>query len=429
MNTSFMGRLCSVLSIAIVISTLCCCLTGNRGNEAIAATAEGNRQNVQKAVDAVRTQLEAKIGKTVPSMNVLIQTAGETVFVSSVPAGGTPVTKDTYFRFASNTKNFTATAVLNMFEDGWVDYKAKIVDRIPGTDIPYVPATPEWNIPFKDRITIEQLLQHSAGVFDVDNDPVPGFEGKTYTEYAMDKDPKHQFTTAEMVEQLFQKKLSYFEPGTSYHYSNTGYAILGEIIARVYSARSGKPRTYADYLNDFVTGNTSGAGNKIPVPLKISFPVLASDVRLPSPNAAGTIVYPDRTEKITDFNMSAQVAEGNGYGTMADLNTFIRTLMKGVNVLSPKTVKLMQTDLSPGSKEYALGCVFKENLGYGHNGARIGNLALMAYDPINDVSIVVYLPLWDFTKGMDSFKECFMGMYDAAYAAREALGLPGKPKK
>jgi D-alanyl-D-alanine carboxypeptidase len=429
MTTPFMDRFCSVLCTAVFISTLCYCLCGNRVTEAVAASGESNRQKVQKAVDAIRSQLEAKLGKTVPSLNVLIQTTGETCFVSSVPAGGTPITKDTYFRFASNTKNFTATAILNMVEDGWVDYKAKIVDQIPGSDILYVPATPEWNIPFKDRITIEQLLQHSAGIFDVDNDPVPGFEGKTYTEYTMDKDPKHQFRAAEMVEQVATKRLSYFEPGTSYHYSNTGYAILGEIIARVYSTRSVKPRTYADYLNDYVTGNTSVAGNKIPVPLKISFPVLASDVRLPSPNAAGTIVLPDKIEKITDFNMSAQVADGNGFGTMADLNTFVRTLMKGLNVLSPQTVKLMQTDLSPGSKEYALGCVFKENLGYGHNGARIGNLSLMAHDPINNVSIVVYLPLWDFTRGMDSFKECFMGMYDAAYAAREALGLPGKPKK
>jgi D-alanyl-D-alanine carboxypeptidase len=94
----------------------------------------------------------------------------EKIFVSSVDSGNTELTADTYFRFASNTKNFTATAILNMYEDGWLDYKAKIKDTIPGSKMTYVPATVEWNIPFKNEITIEQLLQHSAGVFDVDND-------------------------------------------------------------------------------------------------------------------------------------------------------------------------------------------------------------------------------------------------------------------
>ena len=38
-----------------------------------------------------------------------------------------------------------------------------------------MPATSDWDFPNKNIITIEQLLQHSAGVFDVDNDPVPGY--------------------------------------------------------------------------------------------------------------------------------------------------------------------------------------------------------------------------------------------------------------
>lgn len=41
---------------------------------------------------------------------------------------------------------------------------------------------PGWDIPYKDDITVEQLLQHVAGVFDVDNDPVTGYGGLTCTE-------------------------------------------------------------------------------------------------------------------------------------------------------------------------------------------------------------------------------------------------------
>ena len=376
---------------------------------------------VQMAVDSVRAALEKNLQHQVPSLNVLIQTPTEKIFASSVPAGSTPITETTYFRFASNTKNFTSTAILNMHEEGWLNYKAKITDLIPGTTIPYVPDTPNWNFPNKQSITIEQLLQHSAGVYDVDNDPVPGFNGMSFTEYVITNNPAHEFTTDEMIQQLISHKLSYFAPGTQYHYSNTGYAILGEIIKRVYSTKSGSAKTYGDYLIDFVTGP------KTPVPLAIHFPVRADDTVLPKPRVEGLILLPGKTEKYADYNMSGQIAEGNGYGTMAALNTYIRSLMKGQNVLKPETVKIMQTSVSSGNSGYALGCTFKLNHGYGHNGARIGYLSVMAYDPATDVSVVALLPLWDLTNDKTSFQACFEAMYDATYAARAALGYPGKP--
>ncbi len=266
-------------------------------------------------------------------------------------------------------------------------------------------------------ITIEQLLQHSSGVFDVDNDPVPGFNGSTYTEYVMEKDPTHQFTTDEMIHQLIINNLSYFAPGTNYHYSNTGYAILGEIIERVYSTKSGSAKTYDDYLKTYVTGPTT------PVPVDIHFPVRADNVILPLPHVEGLILLPGKTERYSDYNMSGQVAEGNGYGTMAALNTYIRSLMKAENVLKPETVKLMQTDVSSGNANYGLGCSITP-IGYGHNGARIGYLSQMAYDPITDVSVVALLPIWDLTKGNDSFIKCFNALTGATSAARKTLGYP-----
>jgi hypothetical protein len=51
-------------------------------------------------------------------------------------------------------------------------------------------------------------------------------------------------------------------------------------------------------------------------------------------------------------------------------------------------------------------------------------MALIAYDPLTDVSVVAYLPLWDYTQGPDrdtSFTKCKRA-HDAAYAARAALG-------
>ncbi len=377
---------------------------------------------VYKAVDSVRLALEQKLAKVIPSLSVLVQTPKEIIFVSSVHQNFTPLTMNTYFRFASNTKNFTSTAVLNMYEDGWLDIHAKIIDTIPGSQITYVPSSSEWDIPYKNQITIEQLLQHSAGVYDLSNDTVPGCNNMTYVEYMEKLDPSHQFSSTELVNQLTIHNLFYFVPGANHHYSNTGYTILSEIIARVYSFRKGQTKLYSDYLYDYITGIST------PVPVNVKFPHLASDVQMPSPYTSSITYYPGGDSTISnDLNMSAHVAEGNGLGTMAHLNTYIRSLMKGANVLNPSTVELMKTDLSPGSTVYGLGCSYFPNLGYGHNGATHGYLSLMVYDPSIDVSLIVLLPVWDLSNGMISFMECFNALSSAGYAARTALGYPGKP--
>ena len=309
-----------------------------------------------------------------------------------------------------------------MFEDGWLDYKAKITDIIPDSKSPYVPATTGWDFPYKNEITIEQLLQHTAGVFDVDNDPVPGYNGLTYTEAIQKSDPTHQFITGEMVKVLTDKQLSYYEPGGGYHYSNTGYSILAEIIKRVYSEKAGSEKTYADYMEDYIIGDHS------PVPLqKIHFPVLATDVSMPDPHLTSTILENTGPEKYDKYNMSAQIGEGNGYGTMEELHKYIRTLMKGQNVLKPATIQIMQKTVSAANPNYGLGCSYVKNIGYGHNGARLGFLNLMSYDPDHDVSVLVMIPLYDFRNGTSSFSICYNSLANAAYAAREVLGYPGKP--
>ncbi|MFC2101725.1 serine hydrolase domain-containing protein [Bacteroidota bacterium] len=381
-------------------------------------TDPSTQEIIDQTVQTIRVGVETEIGKTIPTLNIFIQTPNGTWFSSSAGAGYQPITADTYFRFASNTKNFTASAILNMMEDGWLDLDALITDTIPGSNISYVPATAEWNFPYKSQITIKMLLNHSAGVYDVDNDSVPGYQGNSYTQYTQNVDPNHQFTTAEMVNQLVIHNLFYFKPGTNKRYSNTGYAIAGEIVERVYSFHTGSQKTLTDYLHDYVYGFGT------PVPLKVHFPYLASDQDLPTPYSCGhKLLDGTNVDEICSYNMSAQVAEGNGYSTMRELNTWIRTNLKGENVLTPASVELMKFSVSMFDANYGLGCFYKQNLGYGHNGSRIGNLSLMMYDPLTDVSLVTYIS----ANNEENFIPTYLAIEDLAYGVRTALGYPGKP--
>jgi len=373
---------------------------------------------IDQTVQSTRVGVETELGKIIPTLNIFIQTPNGSWYSSSAGTGYQPITADTYFRFASNTKNFTATSVLNMMEDGWLDLDALITDTIPGSDIPYVPVSAEWNFPYKGQITIKMLLNHSAGVYDVDNDSVPGYQGYSYTQYTQYFEPNHQFTATEMVNQLVIHNLYYFIPGTGKHYSNTGYAIAGEIVERVYSFHAGTPKTLTDYMYDYIYGPGTT------VPLSMHFPYLASDQDLPAPYSCGHILLDGtNVNEICSYNMSAQVAEGNGYSTMRNLNTWIRTNLKGENVLTPASVELMKNSVSVADPTYGLGCFYKQNLGYGHNGARIGNLTMMFYDPLTDVSFVTYISAIN----EEDITPTFFAISDLAYAVRAALGYPGKP--
>lgn len=133
-----------------------------------------------------------------------------------------PVTPDTVFRIASMTKSFTAMSILKLRDEG----KLSLDDPVAR----YVPALAGLPYPTQDSptLTIRHLLTHSEG-FPEDNpwgDRQLARSDETMREWLRAGIP---FSTA---------------PGTAYEYSNYGFAILGQIVARV----SGKP--YADYVRD-----------------------------------------------------------------------------------------------------------------------------------------------------------------------------------
>ena len=406
-----MKKFAKVLSISFLLFLLSFQFT-----DIMAQDKKDTYNKALRLVDSVRNVLWEVSGKYIPSINIMITTPEDEVFISSVPVGGSPITPDTYFRFASNTKNMVAAAVLNMYEDGWLNIHDTITQYIPNSKIPYVPEIPAWNIPFKSSITIEKLLQHSAGVYDILNDSVPGCKGTGYVDFILTRDPNHQFTSSELVNQLTLHNLHYFAPGEGYHYSNTGYTILSEIIARVYSFRSGSAKIFSDYMYDYMFGASS------PVPLDFRFPYLASDQNLPVPFAKSITYAPDTTVSETVANMSAGVAEGNGCGTLRMLNTYIRTLMTGKNVLTPESVNLMRTNVSAANLKYGLGCTFNPDFGYGHTGATHGYVSFMFYDEKTGVSAVGMIPVYELSKGFDSFKFSFEQMFSAGLCVKKTMG-------
>lgn len=116
------------------------------------------------------------------------------------------VTSTTNFRLASVTKQFTAAAILLLAEDG----KLALEDRIRKW-LPSLPAV-------ADGITIRHLLTHTSGLIDYEEVIPPSMSA--------------QLRDADVLTILEGQPRVYFEPGTSYRYSNSAYALLALIIAR-----------------------------------------------------------------------------------------------------------------------------------------------------------------------------------------------------
>lgn len=293
---------------------------------------------------------------------------------------------DVHFRGASTTKSFTAASILKLSQNNKLGLDDLITGNIPGTNQPYVPTTSEYAIPNKNKITIRLLLQHRAGVFDITNDSIPvtanaPYAGQRYVNYILSKEGEdHNFTLPELVSVVAKNQLSYFQPGTAFHYSNTGYHILATIIERV----SGK--RYDQFLKDeFLT------------PLEMydtRFPYLGTDQAMPAPYATGWLNFQGNLIEWDEDNVSFTIADGNIITTPSDLAIWANALYATNTILSADLHAQMIKGIPTNEEHVIYGMGTELNppdIGYGHNGARPAYMTVMRYNPDTKCSYVLFV--------------------------------------
>jgi CubicO group peptidase (beta-lactamase class C family) len=131
-----------------------------------------------------------------------------------------PMTPKTKFRMASHSKLFTATAIMQLRDQG----KLHLDDPVSRHLAWFKVKTSSADDP---AITIEELLTHSSGL--------PREAGAHWTTY--------EFPTAEQLRNLMPERQAAFPPETRWKYSNLAYSIAGLIVEAV----SGQ--SWADYVS------------------------------------------------------------------------------------------------------------------------------------------------------------------------------------
>src|SRR5262249_49934792 len=157
------------------------------------------------------------------------------------------------------------------------------------------------DFPHADSITIDMLVMHRSGVGDFFNDAYD----------AMDKSKlrhNHDYLA------LFRDQPLWFAPGTSERYSNGGYALLGEVIAKARGA------DYYEYLGRHLFA---------PAGMKSTLYPIEGD-GTPKVARGYTSERANGGERDNQFSRPARgSAAGGGYSTAADLLKFDKALLAG----------------------------------------------------------------------------------------------------
>ena len=243
-----------------------------------------------------------------------------------------PVVADqTLFRPGSISKVFTATAVMQLVEQGKLDLDRDVNDYLDFA----IPKT------FAEPVTLRRLLTHTAGFEEVlKNLFVPG---------AREMRPLREYLIAAMPERIFR-------PGAVPSYSNYGLALAGYIVER----SSGEP--FEKYV-----------ATHILAPLRMEHSTFAQPLP-PELEATMSQGYVAAAEGAKNFEFVQAAPAGSLSTTAQDMTRFMLAFLAegtldGATILKAETVRAMETrqlDLPPAVR--SLGLVLME---YSSNGERI----------------------------------------------------------
>lgn len=254
-----------------------------------------------------------------------------------------PINPSTKFRIGSITKTFTAVLIMKAIEDG----KLKITDTIQ-TFFP--------TIKNADKITIQNLLNHSSGIFNITKDP-------TYLSWMN----QHQ-TQGDLVNRI-SKYASQFEPSTKAEYSNSNYILLSYILEEIHKM------PYSQILE-----------NQIIQPLKLSRTSFGGTHSLEN-NETNSYSYNGFWMKMPETNMSIPFGAGAISSTPQEMIKFGEALFSGKIIQESSLNEMKKIQYNYGSGIFEIPIADKKF--FGHDGAIDGYSSFWVIQPEDKLSIAI----------------------------------------
>jgi len=241
----------------------------------------------EKTIDAI---FSGATSPDAPGIAVLVRTQGQTIFERGYGIRDlrtkAKIDARSNFRLASFTKQFTAMAIMLLVHDRKLRYDQTLAELFP--DFPA----------YGKSITVRNLLNHTSGLSDYE-DSMDAVEKRKEPLWSAEK----QIRDEEVLKLLKQEEHGRFAPGTSWSYSNSGYVVLGIIVARV----SGK--SYGEFLRQ-----------RIFAPLKMNHTLVYQKRKNEVVNRAFGHTRENTSFTETDqSSTSATLGDGGIYSNLEDL--------------------------------------------------------------------------------------------------------------
>jgi D-alanyl-D-alanine carboxypeptidase len=277
-----------------------------------------------------------------------------------------PVYSGTAFSVASVTKTFVAALMLDLAEEHRLSLNDRVRSWLPTARV-------SWSV------TIRQLLDHTSGVYDFFSNPT--------IDAALLADKRRAWSSSRALSYV---RSPYFAAGTGWHYSNSNYVLLGQIVRRATgrTVAAELRRRFIDPLGlsrTFMQGVEARRGTVATAYVQQGW---GTSVRWIN-QSDGTPIAP-WTSLTTAAGNAGAIASSS-----RDLAVWARALYGGA-VLEPASLAAME-DVSRSvalhaSRRYGLG-VMEEWFGgrrtYGHNGRLNGSRSSIRYLPAYGFTIAV----------------------------------------
>ena len=316
----------------------------------------------QALAELDRIALEELAIRNVPGAAVAVVKGDRVVFAKGFGVvsveGALPVTPETLFQIGSTTKAFTATLALSLAEEGRLALDRPIGERVPGL------------APSLSRVTLAQLLSHSAGLKD-ESDEFGLQDESSLAAYA------RSWTDAYCL----------LPPGQVFSYSNSGFALAGMVV------QEAEGKAFADLMTERVFR-----------PLGMDRSTFRPTVAMTYPLAVGHRLVAAKPAVVRPLANDARLwPAGTAYSSASELARFAIAFLNGRRLegrqaLSPSVIAAMSTprvevpSLANPKTHYGFGLFITEKdrgvKQVWHDGTMTGYRASLRMLPEHQVAVV-----------------------------------------
>jgi CubicO group peptidase (beta-lactamase class C family) len=340
-------------------------------------------------VEEFEAYVNSFVGDVPPGMSIAIALGEDVIYANGFGLADGPqekeATPDTVYEWGSMVKMVTASAIMQLWEQGLIDLDAPVSDYLD-----YVPA--------EYPITVRQLLNHSAGLPEAD---------LAHRLFVLDGEP---LIDPDLAARAYVEEIEgpIFEPGSASAYANPHLMLLGQIVAEVSGqpyieyaqehilAPLGMDNTDFSYSNEDILANA--ATHAIPVAQVEGFITSINEVWELGDASDLIRETDDQYAWLNHYNILA--AYGGLKGPPSEAIRFMQMHLNGgeldgVRILSPESVALMQEiQLSTAGEPllFTLGWFIHDDPEHPyieHAGGGVGIRDLMRLYPNDGLAIVL----------------------------------------